>query len=280
MWNKFKYAIIGIVIGGLIAIPSIYATREPGDSTNPSKFANKVSIYGKRSLGDVATEVLPIRVDADGYLQIDVRKLPLVRLFPKTLTSHNVLQQDTTTEALCTIEYELCEIHKGNSYSTYYSVTTASSDDDVTAIGFTTPNTTKYLHLVVGISASDPAEFFLEEDTTIDNDAGSPLNVQNRNRNSGNVAGLYSLNTTPVVGRVTTFDETQYNGASHTAGTILDYTQLAGGSGPFAVGGASRGTQVWVLKPNTKYLLRLQNIGGTTNVHTIHMDWYELIDKH
>ncbi len=182
---------------------------------------------------------------------------------------------DKVTGATLTIEYEHHEIHAEESYSVHLDNTTANTDDHRSAIGFRTPDSDMTMHIVMEIAASSPAEFFLEEAPTIDDDAGTQHTIYNRNRNSSKTSRVRSLQATPVKGQVTTFTETQIAAANFVAGTALDHVQLVGGNGPKAVGGDGRGAQEWNLKRNTKYLLRMQNIGANANLHEIHVDWYE-----
>jgi len=186
---------------------------------------------------------------------------------------------DASTHTLQTIEYEHHEIHAGSSFTAHYSRTTTSDDNHRTAIGFTAPNTKKWLHIVVEITASSPAEFFLLESPTIDNDAGTQATIYNRNRNSATVSTISDLATTATANKFTTFTEAQIAGANFSGGTELDYILLAGGEGPKAVGGAGRGSQEWVLDQSKKYLFILKNIGANANIHEIHLDWYEHTDK-
>lgn len=186
---------------------------------------------------------------------------------------------DASTGAVMTVEYAHHEIHSGSSFAVGYSVTTGNNDDHRTSIGFTAPNTTKWMHLVATVSASHAAEFFLREAPTIDNDAGTQAVAYNRNRNSTKVSTVLSLEGTPTAGSVTTFTEAQLAGATFSGGTSLEYVLMQAGGGPKAVGGASRGSQEWILDQGVTYLLTVQNVGANANTHVIHLDWYEHTDK-
>ena len=194
---------------------------------------------------------------------------------------HAELRLDGSTEALETISVEHAETHGGSSFHVSYSETTASSDDDVTGIMFKTPNTTKEIHLVATFTASHPAEAIINEAPTLATPAaGSDKLVLNRNRRSSNTSVVQSLETVPTVGSVTKMNETEWTNVGVTNGTELDHVFVQGGSGPFAVGGVSRGTQEWPLKQNTIYVFYLQNTGANANSHTISLDWYEHTPKH
>ena len=188
---------------------------------------------------------------------------------------------DGATNAVNVIDYDHHEIHGGSAFHAGYSVTTAASDDDVTAIMFRTPNTTKWIHIVASFTCSHAAEaILLEAPTLADPGDGSDLAVHNRNRNSSATSTVQSLEVTPTVGSVTKMDETEWTNVGVSAGTELEHEYLAGGSGPKALGGTARGAQEWVLKQNTIYIFYLQNTGANANSHSISLDWYEHTDKH
>jgi hypothetical protein len=190
-------------------------------------------------------------------------------------------QIDDSTNTLQVIEYEHHEIHSGSSFHVSYSVVTASSDDDVTAIAFKTPNTTKWLHLVATFACSGAAEAIMTEGalTIADRGDGTDKVVLNRNRNSSTTSTVLSWEDTPTVGSVTTMNETEWTAVGVSGGTELYHEWLAAGTGPKPAGGVARGTQEWVLKKNTDYVFRLQNTGASANAHSISLDWYEHTDK-
>ena len=190
------------------------------------------------------------------------------------------LRMDLSTHSLQVIDYEHHEIHSGSSFHVSYSVTTANSDDDVTAIMFTTPNTSKWIHMVATFNAGAAAEaIILEAPTLADSGDGSDKVVLNRNRNSTTTSLVQSLEDTPTVGSVTTMNETEWTAVGVSAGTELEHEFLVGGTGPKAAGGVARGTQEWILKQNTIYVFYLQNTGANANAHSISLDWYEHADK-
>lgn len=187
---------------------------------------------------------------------------------------------DGSTNTLQIIDYAHHEIHSGNAYTAHFDITTGATDNHRTAIGFSVPNTTKWIHLIIAGYASASAEIFIEESPTIDDDAGTQATIYNRNRNSGNTSGILSLEGTPVANEVTTFTEAQIAGANYSAGTILDHKFIASGSKQSAIGGDFRGTQEWILDQAGKYLIMIQNRSATATDHEIHLEWYEHTDKH
>ena len=83
------------------------------------------------------------------------------------------LRADDSTHGLQVIDGPHHEIHEGSSFSCHYTTTTAATDNHRTAIGFTTPDTTKWGHLTIRITADNPSEFFALRGPTIDDDAGT-----------------------------------------------------------------------------------------------------------
>jgi len=182
---------------------------------------------------------------------------------------------DGTTNALRIIEYEHHEIHSGASFTVDYSETTANSDDDRTIIGLTTPDTARWVHVIITITAVEAAEFLIYEAPTFTAGEGTDQAIYNRNRNSATTSTVLNQDATPEVAKVTTYDETEAVGLDYSGGTLVEYVLLSAGSGPRQVGGTSRGSQEWVLKQDTSYLFILQNVGASVNTHVINLSWYE-----
>jgi len=204
-------------------------------------------------------------------------RLPLTG---RTDGDYRDMKFDLATHTLQVIDYAHHEIHSGSSFHVGYSVTTASSDDDVTGIMFRTPNSDKWLHVVATFACSGAAEaIILEAPLLSDATAGSDKVVLNRDRNSTNTSTVQSLEGTPTVGSVTTMNETEWGNVGVSAGTELEHEYLAGGSGPKALGGTHRGSQEWILEQNTIYIFYLQNTGASANAHSISLDYYEHTNK-
>lgn len=69
--NKLKIFLTALLVGSLITIPALATTEDPtGDYT--TKFANKVSLYGKTGGGDNNIALLPVKVDAAGRLIVNL----------------------------------------------------------------------------------------------------------------------------------------------------------------------------------------------------------------
>ena len=205
----------------------------------------------------------------------------LVLIIPNLITGIDYVSGksgiDAATETLQTIEYEHHEVHSGSSYTAHFDNITTNDDDHRTAIGLITSGTTKWVHLVAEVSASSPAEFFILEGPTINNDAGTQATIYNRNRNSTNSSLVTDISASPTANKFETYIEA--NLATLTGGTKIEHILLAGGEGPKAVGGSARGQAEWILDAGVKYVFVIQNIGASINYHEIHLDWYEHTDK-
>ena len=185
------------------------------------------------------------------------------------------LSADASTRTLQIIEYEHHEIHSGSSYNSHYSNTTTSDDNHRTGIAFKTP-VTKEMHLVAALSASSAAEVFLLEAPTIGTAAaGTRKLIYNRSRVSTNTSLCRDEEAGNIAGGVSTYTEAQLVTANVSGGTELEYQILQAGSGPKPLGGTARGTEEWILKADTIYLIFIRNIGAAANAHNISLNWYE-----
>lgn len=200
-------------------------------------------------------------------------------VYTGTITTAPV-RMDSVTDVLSTIDYEHHELHSGSSFTVHVDNTTANSDDDRTLIGFECPNTTKWAHLIVSVSAANAAEAFLYEGVTIDDGEGTELTIEDRNRNTNNTSTMLSFENPAVAGLATWMTEAELANANFSATTTLDHFQLVAGQGPKALGGERRGAQEWILKQGLKYAIIIQNIGASANLHEIHLDWYEHTNRH
>jgi hypothetical protein len=174
-----------------------------------------------------------------------------------------------------TVDHAHAHVHEGASFTVTFSNTTANNNNHRSVVGFKTPDTTRWFHIVATVSCSTPAEVYLREAPAIDDGAGTEEVAYNRNRNSATAPTVLSLEAVPTVGSVTTFTEAQIAAANFSGGTELARATLQEGAGGQAVGGVARGSQEWVLKQNTKYVIVIQNTTTATNKHIIRLDWYE-----
>ena len=187
---------------------------------------------------------------------------------------------DSATNTIQTIEYEHHEIHSGSSYSAKYE-NFCTDTGDRSAIAFTTPNTTRWLHIVASGSVTSVSRLYIIENPNIDDDEGTTLTIYNRNRNSANTSDVYSINNPAIEGSATYFDEVTSDTAN-LAGTTLDTLVIGAAGGTPArggVGGLARSSQEWILKQNEDYVFMVESLDASDNYHTIELNWYEHRNK-
>jgi hypothetical protein len=161
---------------------------------------------------------------------------------------------DDASQAVITIDNHHHEIHEGDAYFYSDSVTLASAATQDYLI--TTPNTTKWAHMVVEMDGTAVTTFQFYEGATR---TGTTLQtLWNNNRNSANTAGV-----------------TIHKGATGGAdGTLMKAYSSGTSSGnskmPSTLG---FGSEV-ILKQNTKYLVRITS-GTAGNLCNINFNWYE-----
>jgi hypothetical protein len=168
---------------------------------------------------------------------------------------------DTSTRSLTNISYEHHEIHEGEAYVTTYAVDTLD-DTDTAELLIETPNTTKWAHLIVDVMGTHDTTIVFSETST--KTTGTAMNEVNRNRNSGNTAGIVVTHTPGGAGAGTTI---------YTAIFGADATPASGG-----VFGNHRGRAEFILKQNEKYLLVVTSATDGNRV-SIFLNWYEHTDK-
>lgn len=117
----------------------------------------------------------------------------------------------------------------------------------------------KYVHLHVSRIADGTdtllCEFF-EEPTLTDGTTSVPIYNQNRNSSTATTVTAYSDPTSVI-----------------SDGTKLITNYLAGTNQ--AAGGAVTNEIEWLLKPNTTYLHKMQNLSAGTATFSVKMFWYE-----
>lgn len=186
---------------------------------------------------------------------------------------------DHTTHAIITIEYEHHEIHSSNSYAVNYQGEVTNGNEQ-TVIAFKTPSTTSWMHLIAEATSDDSTSFIIAETTSIDAGEGTDKIVYNHNRNSTNTSTVKSLWSDPNVGYVTTFNETQANGANISITTTLWHEDIGETGNPqSSSGGGTRGQYEFVLKQNTEYAIILNAENDNTQVHNIILNYYHNTNK-
>lgn len=168
-----------------------------------------------------------------------------------------VLKTDTATSTLQTIDYAHHEAHAGSHY--YVSGYSTLGSGGTISFSVTTPDTTKWAHMLFNIAGSDVTTVTVYEGAT-GISGGTAIVPINNNRNSSNTSGL-TVTVNPTV----------------TAGTVIIDSYLfgdtGGGNAASAGGIAFRGDEL-ILKQNTAYLWRIVS-GAADNRVSYRGHWYE-----
>jgi len=168
-----------------------------------------------------------------------------------------MIKIDKITDALLSIPYEHHEIHEGDSFI----VCDVQNIDTTTQKWLiTTPNTTKYAHIIFDIEATGEVD----------------LKVLQGSDRAG-VTALANINRrrvgTPTSGTVLVHRTT--SGGTTDGATTIEHKRVGAtgvGSKTIAAGG-SRGLNEYILKPNTKYVVLIETFA---NIYvSMCLDWYE-----
>jgi len=166
---------------------------------------------------------------------------------------------DTATNTLQTIDYPHHEIHSGSHYFYTDSVEldSAATQDYL----FTTPDTTKWIHLTYSATGSAITQIQLYEGS--DKNGTTLQTVFNNDRNSLNTAGL-----------------TVHKGTSGgtTDGTLIEQLKSGSSSAQSRTPTIAERENELILKQNTKYILRITS-GTNDNLTNLQMGWYEHTNK-
>lgn len=164
---------------------------------------------------------------------------------------------DSSTNALYFVDYAHHETHAGSHFfAKNYLILNGSQ---VVYFLIVTPDSTKYAHLVSIFSSEVESEVLVYEDSTTSAN-GTPIPSFNRNRNSPITCDI-SLYSNPTI---------------TTNGNALWRTIIGSGKQD---GGLSRGESEFILKRNTKYLVRVTNNTVSDGWFDYSIDWYEHNDK-
>ena len=166
---------------------------------------------------------------------------------------------DGSTETLIGIDYAHHEIHDGNHFLYTDSVEIDSAQSQVYLI--TTPNSSKYAHMIFVLNGSAITQFLLYEGG---DRVGTTLQtLGNSNRNSSVVSGL-----------------TIHKGVSSgsTDGTLIQQYKGGSATNQSRSGSGTRNDEEIILRKNTKYLLKVVS-GSDSNLTDVRLSWYEHVDK-
>jgi len=168
---------------------------------------------------------------------------------------------DASTEAQMIIDYAHHETHAGSSFNVC-DIQNVSS----TTIKYqiTTPNTTKYSHMLFDIECTGEMQIIVTEGS--DRVDGTALLEINRNR----------VGTPPTAGTIVTLTPT----GGTTDGATIIFCKRSGSTGvgsKTVSAGSSRGNNEYILKPNTKYVVSIETFADV--YVTLDIDWYEHTDR-
>jgi hypothetical protein len=173
--------------------------------------------------------------------------------------SFGTVRIDTTTGVIGQVPYEHLEVHTGRLFS--YSECVELGNDASVDYVIETPDTTRWSHIGINIEGVGVTEIRLYEAT---NGTGTTeqTNVFNRQRNSANTAGtkIYKGYTAA--------------GEAPTLGTLLCSHRSGFSSGQSKSASEAGSAHEYVLKQNTKYILRITSRTAANFVAT-ELNWYE-----
>lgn len=166
---------------------------------------------------------------------------------------------DTGTYAMNCLDYEHHEIHAGSFYSIHVTDDALASGSYIDLL-LTTPNTTKWAHMLPYAESNGAMHLFIYENPTVTGTAaGTIVTGRNHDRNS--------TNTGTLMVRV---------GSSATnVGAELIAEWHVGATGTITqAGGNVRTIGEFILKQNEDYLFRVESHDTTISVSQV-LSWYE-----
>lgn len=166
---------------------------------------------------------------------------------------------DSTTGGLVNIDLNHHEIHEGDHFfiSSYFTASSTATNDIIIETG------AKYCHLVFSIDSNEYGFSLTTYEGVTANTDGTLINSFNNNRPSITApTATYRLNPTSIVTTSATLIRSTLTGTA-----VTPLTRSAGS--------AVREDEV-ILKTNTKYLIRIANLGSGNNNINFKFNWYEL----
>lgn len=167
----------------------------------------------------------------------------------------DIITIDELSRAITTVDFAHHELHEGRHF--HHSEVTDLGNGATRDVLLVTPDTNRWVHLLINVMSESEMSFTFYEDTVTSNN-GTAVFTHNSNRNSTNTAGL-SVSHSPTISDV---------------GNIMQVKHWGSGRG---VGGDGRGENEWILKQNAKYLIRVTNATSNNNQTEIELFWYEHI---
>ena len=180
-----------------------------------------------------------------------------------------VLRLDSSTHAIKVISYEHSEVHSGGHFYINHSAT-SKNDGETIVVYFKTPNTAKWLHLIMRWSSGGAAYAYIRETPTVTANTGTNgQDVINNNRNSTTVSAVVDNATSPATGKFC--KDPTITGA----GTTIwqDYSGAAKSDS-----GSGQRDQEIILKQNTAYNFIVESDAAGISLN-LNLEWYSHEDK-
>lgn len=174
--------------------------------------------------------------------------------------------QDESTHADVTIEYEHHAIHKGKHFNVRNFSTPLNSGATLN-IGFTTPNGSTWTHLIWKAEGTTQTEFRTFEGATLS--GGTTITPRNNNRNCP-ISALTLLSLNPVI-----------SGVTPTSGLLIGAHSKGFESATparAALSADASQSDEWVLKSGTTYLFEFKSVGAN-NIIDYEFTGYNHADK-
>ena len=185
------------------------------------------------------------------------------------------IRLDKATNTLQTMDYSHHEIHGGSAFTCHFSQTAPTNVGEMTIIAFWTPNTTKWIHMLLEGSSTAASTITIYEDSDLDVDEGTDLAIYNRDRNSGTASTVLSVETVPEAGKATSYTVAQAAGATLSTAKPIYQKYLGAAAAGADTAGEARDTHEFILKQNTQYAFVIANTTADNNTHNIVLNWYE-----
>jgi len=161
---------------------------------------------------------------------------------------------DNATDALIMIQETHSQIHEGDMFS-YCNTTDIANSGNFTIL-FVTPNNGLGTHIVFVVETEAEAGFQIWESANVSANGTMDMHIVNRNRTSANLSAVMIYNTPTL----------------NSLGSMICDKHWGTGKG---VGGEDRAAEEWLLKPNTKYIIRVTNFTTSANYASTELIWYQ-----
>lgn len=181
-------------------------------------------------------------------------------------TRQGVKEFDPLFNAPIVIDIPHHEVHEGDTFSAVVTDSSAASGEVVQGYlktpAISTPQ--KRMHLVLSHAGTGQHNVTITEGVTYSS-GGSDSTPVNRRRDSSKASAVQAMK----VG-----SDKDSNKIAYTGGTVIWNEDAGSGRG---VGGETRGTEEWILAPDTEYIFEVSS-GATSTAISLAATWYEHTD--